>query len=139
MTYLADIEDALASCRIHEGFPAERRAMAGKLLAEGCTVADIERLSTHCTNTVRDPGCVPRVLFALLRDKERRCAKLADLALVQRAIETRAKKAPCQAPQVRQTTLPKDTEWESYAQQRRAAGMPLVGPREPHAWERQGR
>jgi len=82
MNHLTDLIETLAGFAVHTGFPEQRAALAGQLLADGVSVADVEALGSHCEKMIEGEANAIRVLLALLQDPEKRTARLADLATV---------------------------------------------------------
>jgi len=78
MVTLEEIVEALASYAIHEGFPKERRQLAGQLLAEGVDSGAVEAIGKFCFRTVRD-GNPAAVANWLLIDPVRRKDCLDDI------------------------------------------------------------
>ena len=76
---LDEIEDALLVAGVHDGFPVERRALAGSLLADGVGPADVDLLCAHVRDTVDGVPAANRVLAALLSNPNERKARLVDL------------------------------------------------------------
>jgi hypothetical protein len=77
MTGLDEIADLLGVYRVHEGFPVERRKLAGDLLASSLTIQDIEMLGDHVAQTA--DGNRGAILAAILQDPDKREQRLQDL------------------------------------------------------------
>jgi hypothetical protein len=75
---LDSLDDELAIAGVEEGFPVQRRALAGELLADGWTADDVALVARHCVNT-STPAAGPRILRSLLGDPVARAERIKDL------------------------------------------------------------
>jgi hypothetical protein len=101
-----DLIDELAAERVHEGHPAERRLLAGRLLSAGITVGDVQALAEHVRRTVRDQDARPAVLASILSDDRDARLRLADLAEI---VAARARRAARESAVER--PLPHEVRW----------------------------
>jgi hypothetical protein len=102
---LEDILDELIAEGVHEGHPAERRALAGALLAAGIDAEGVRRLAEHVRRTVRDPDSRPAVLASILSDDREAGLRLADLAEIEAVRARRAARDGDARP------LPHEVRW----------------------------
>jgi hypothetical protein len=149
VTTLVALESALEFHAVHVGFPVERRKLAGELLSAGVSVGDVEIVAIYCQQNAEVPSAC---MAAILSRPMMRAEKIEELRTFASAKAAREewrkqncvdKKRPPEASgealrqQNMNTQQRLNEEWDAYVAERKAKGLPLVGPRPPHPWEKQ--
>lgn len=126
--------------------PSKREATAAALEAAGVTAADLLALAEFVGESEPEAAKRRRYLASVLVDAGVAKRAIDDVRAHQAHEAARAKPEPSTGPTdaefgaairaANQRSVEQfERDWDAYVAQRAAAGRPLAGPREPHAWE----
>lgn len=128
--------------------PSMREATAAALKAAGLTDADLLDLAAFVAESEPDGGKRRRYLGRVLSDAGVARRAIDDVRAHQAHETARAKPQPSTGPSdaefgaairaANQRSVEQfERDWHAYVAERKAAGEPLAGPRDPHPWEAQ--
>jgi len=126
--------------------PSTREATASALEAAGLTRADLLDLAAFVAESEPDGGKRRRYLGRVLSDAGVARRAIDDVRAHQAHEAAQAKPRPSTGPTdaefgaairaANQLSVEQfERDWHAYVAERKAAGEPLAGPRDPHPWE----